>query len=164
MAWLIIEKVAPAQEVKTRCRGEIAVVTLPSLHGQKINDVAMRIGRTWGVGFRGAPSDPATQTGVVLLLAPNDGRVWIATSDRSRVFITDTDAALISQVMRSYFIKKRYGAGVRLGLDAIANRFATRFGFALAHHASADWGKPLRLNTVPGFMLDNNLSRVLPTW
>lgn len=123
-------------EVKAKCRGEIAVVTIPSLSGRRIGNVATSIGRAWGVGFRGAPADSAANTGVVVLLAPNDRQVHIATADGARVFLSDRDATLISQLMAPLFAKGDYGAGLRLGVSAIAERFATRFGFTLEHALS----------------------------
>ena len=36
-----------AEDVRTKSRGEIAVVTLPDLQGREPADVALRIGREW---------------------------------------------------------------------------------------------------------------------
>ncbi len=119
------------REVRVKCHGEITVVTLPSLHGQQIRDVATRIGNTWGVGYSGAPTDPATNTGVVILLAPNDRRAWIGTSDGARVFIPDSVAAATAALMTPYFAKGEYNAGLRNGARMIAQQFANRFHFTL---------------------------------
>src|SRR2546428_5246141 len=42
-----------------RSRGEIAVVTLPDIGDREPADVALQIGRQWGVGAKGAAGDPA---------------------------------------------------------------------------------------------------------
>ena len=119
------------REVRAKCHGEIAVVTLPSLQGRQIRDVATHIGNAWGVGYRGAPTDPATNTGVVILLAPNDRRVWIGTAEGSRKFIPDGEAAAISKLMTPDFEKGAYGAGLRKGVRLVAQAFASRFHFTL---------------------------------
>ncbi len=119
------------REVRAKCHGEIAVVTLPSLHGQQIRDVATHIGNTWGVGYRGAPDDPATNTGVVVLLAPNERRVWIGTANGARVVIPDVAAAAIASLMALDFATGEYDAGLRTGVRMIAQQFANRFHFTL---------------------------------
>src|SRR5947209_8454104 len=46
-------------EVRAKSRGEIAVVTLADLGDRAASDVALQIGRQWGVGAKGAAGDPA---------------------------------------------------------------------------------------------------------
>src|SRR5260370_10145357 len=57
-------------EIRARTRGDIAVVTLADIGDRPASDVALQIGRQWGVGARGAAGDPAKNLGVVVLLAP----------------------------------------------------------------------------------------------
>src|SRR5713101_72114 len=57
-------------EIRAKTRGEIAVVTLSDLGGRGASDVAVQIGRRWGVGAQGAAGDPAKNLGVVVLLVP----------------------------------------------------------------------------------------------
>src|SRR2546423_6831809 len=57
-------------ELREKTRGEIAVVTLPDIGDRAASDVALQIGRQWGVGAMGAAGDPAKNTGVVVLLVP----------------------------------------------------------------------------------------------
>src|SRR5438045_9759361 len=54
-------------EVRAQSRGEIAVVTLPDLGDRAASDVALQLGRQWGVGATGAADDPATNRAVVVL-------------------------------------------------------------------------------------------------
>jgi len=46
-------------EVRAKTRGEIAVVTLPDIDDRPAADVALEIGRQWGVGVKGEAGDPA---------------------------------------------------------------------------------------------------------
>jgi len=119
------------REVRAKSHGEIAIVTLPSLDGQPIRDVATRIGNEWGVGYKGAPGDPATNTGVVIVVAPNDRKVWIGTADGARAFLPDSNATRIARLMTPDFEAGHYGAGLRLGVAAVARTFARRFHFTL---------------------------------
>ena len=71
-------------EVRVKTRGEIAVVTLPDVADRPAADVALEIGRRWGVG-KGEAGDPAKNLGVVVLLVPlknhrpGTGQIFIAT-------------------------------------------------------------------------------------
>ena len=51
-------------EVREKTRGEIAVVTLPDIGDRAASDVALQIGREWGVGARGEAGDRAKNLGV----------------------------------------------------------------------------------------------------
>src|SRR2546422_9554042 len=53
-------------EVRAKTRGEIAVVTLPDIADRPAADVALEIGRRWGVGAKGEAGDPAKNLGVVV--------------------------------------------------------------------------------------------------
>src|SRR5260370_35802415 len=53
-------------EVRDKTRGEIAVVTLPDIGDRAAADVALQIGRQWGVGAKGEAGDPAKNLGVVV--------------------------------------------------------------------------------------------------
>src|SRR2546425_5699976 len=61
---------AVIREVRDKTRGEIAVVTLPEIGDHEPADVALQIGRQWGVGAKGEAGDPAKNLGVVVLLVP----------------------------------------------------------------------------------------------
>src|SRR5256885_17104712 len=57
-------------ELREKTGGEIAVVTLADIHDRPAADVALQIGRQWGVGAKGEAGDPAKNLGVVVLLVP----------------------------------------------------------------------------------------------
>src|SRR5437870_1771088 len=73
-------------EVRAKTRGEIAVVTLSDIADRPAADVALEIGRRWGVGAKGEAGDPAKNLGVVVLLVPlknhraGTGQIFIATA------------------------------------------------------------------------------------
>ena len=124
-------------EVRAKSRGEIAVVTLADLGDRAASDVALQIGRQWGVGAKGAAGDPAKNLGVVVLLVPlknhrrGTGQVFIATGRGAEGFLTDAQVGRIRDAMTPYLAREDYGAGLALGVDLIAQAFAREFGFTL---------------------------------
>src|SRR5688572_9053720 len=60
------------QAVRTASGGEIAVVTMSDLGGRDVSDVALEIGRQWGVGAKGSIGDPTRNAGAVVLIVPKE--------------------------------------------------------------------------------------------
>ena len=128
---------AVVAEVREKTRGEIAVVTLPDIGDRPAADVALEIGRRWGVGARGEAGDPAKNLGVVVLLVPQKnhrpgtGQVFIATDRGAEGFLTDARVGRIRDAMTPYLAREQYGAGLVHGLNLIAQAFAQEFGVTL---------------------------------
>src|SRR5947199_5546663 len=122
-------------EVRDKTRGEIAVVTLADIGDRAASDVALQIGRQWGVGPKGAAGDQAKNLGAVVLLVPlknhrpGTGQVFIATGRGTEGFLTDAQAGRIRDAMVPYLAREDYGAGLTLGVQLIAQAFAREFGF-----------------------------------
>jgi len=111
---------------------EIAVVTLPTIGDHAPADVALRIGRKWGVGAAAEQGDPRRNAGVVVLLVPRTdtttGRVFIATGRGVEGIVTDALAGRVRDRMRPYFQAGRYGEGLELGVRVLASEVARGFG------------------------------------
>lgn len=126
-------------EVRAKTRGEIAVVTLSDIGDRPASEVALQIGRQWGVGATGAAGDPAKNLGVVLLLVPlkdhraGTGHVFIATGRGAEGLLTDGQAGRIRDAMLPFLTREEYGKGLSLGVDLIAQAFATEFGVTLSN-------------------------------
>lgn len=126
-----------AEDVRTKSRGEMAIVTLPDLEGRDVADVALRIGREWKVGKLGSPGDPTRNAGAVILLVPKEtnsdgrGRCYVATGQGAEGFITDATAGSICREATPSFIDRDYAGGLELVTLLTAQRFASEFGFAL---------------------------------
>jgi len=126
-----------AEDVRTKSRGEIAIVTLPDLAGRDVADVALDIGRTWKVGKIGNPGDPTRNAGAVILLVPketnsdNRGRCFVLTGQGTEGFITDATAGEICREATPNFINRDYASGLELVTLRTAQRFATEFNFSL---------------------------------
>lgn len=126
-----------ANDVRTKSRGEIAVVTLPSIGDLAPSDVALRIGREWKVGKIGNPGDPTRNAGAVILLVPKEtsadgkGHCFIATGSGAEGFITDADAGSMCREATPFFRNKQYGDGMVLLTYLTAQRFAKEFNFTV---------------------------------
>jgi uncharacterized protein len=124
-------------ELREKTRGEIAVVTLPDIGDREASDVAVQIGREWGVGAKGEAGDPAKNLGIVVLLVPlkdhkpGTGRVFIATGRGAEGFLPDSRVGRIRDAMGSFFAHEDYGAGLAAGVDLLAQAFAQQFGVTL---------------------------------
>jgi uncharacterized protein len=126
-------------EVREKTRGDIAVVTLADIGDRPASDVALQIGRQWGVGATGAAGDPAKNLGAVLLLVPlkdhraGTGQAFIATGRGAEGFLTDARAGRIRDAMVPFLAREEYGKGLSLGADLIAQAFAAEFGVTLSN-------------------------------
>ncbi len=140
---------AVAQRVREASQGEIAIVTLPDLDGRAVGDVALRIGREWGVGAKAEAGDPTKNAGVVVLLVPKEsskdgrGHISITTGRGVEGFIPDAVAGDIRREATPFFQQRDYGSGLELITMRLAERYATQFGFAL-DGASAPQPRPAR--------------------
>src|SRR5438093_3203743 len=146
-------------EVRAKSRGEIAVVTLADIGDRAASDVALQIGRQWGVGAEGAAGDPAKNLGVVVLLVPlknhrpGTGQVFIATGRGAEGFLPDARVGRIRDAMTPYLAREDYGAGLALGVDLIALEFAGEFGFILTGPPPPPPGAADRLPIPPGLLI-----------
>jgi uncharacterized protein len=124
-------------EVREKTRGEIAVVTLADIGDRSASDVALQIGRQWGVGAKGDAGDRAKNAGVVVLLVPRKnhkpgtGDVFISVGRGAEGFLTDAGAGRIRDAMLPALGAEDYGKGLALGVDLIAQTFAAEFGVTL---------------------------------
>jgi uncharacterized protein len=126
-----------AEDVRTKSRGEMAIVTLPDVGGRDVQELALQIGRQWKVGKIGNPGDPTRNAGAVILLVPKEtsrdgrGHCFIATGRGSEGFITDGEAGDICREATPAFAAKDYSTGLELVTLRTAEKFAKEFGFSL---------------------------------
>src|SRR5213078_189006 len=124
-------------EVREKTRGEVAVVTLADIGDRAASDVAVQIGRQWGVGAQGEAGDRSKNLGVVVLLVPRKnhrpgtGDVFIATGRGAEGFLPDAAVGRIRDAMLPALAQEQYGPALSLGVDLIAQAFAREFGVTL---------------------------------
>jgi uncharacterized protein len=137
------------EEVRQKSGGEIVVVTLRSLEGRTRDEVALQLGREWGVGQAGEPGDAARNTGVIVLVVPREtapdgqGQLKIELGYGANTFITAAEAGRIADnLMMPAFRQQDYGTGILRAVDALALQFAERFGFELTGEVAARAREP----------------------
>lgn len=122
------------QRLRNTTGAEIAVVTLPTIGDYAAVDVAVAIGRAWGVGAAAEVGDPRRNAGLVILLVPRreddprSGQIFIATGRGLEGFITDATAGRVRDLMRPDLGQGDYGPGLRTGVDVLAAIIAQGFG------------------------------------
>ena len=126
-----------AFDVHQKSAGEMAVVTLPDIGLRAPVDVALGIGRAWGVGAATAIGQRTRNAGVVILLVPKEtstsgrGHCFITTGQGTEGFILDAEAAAVCREAVPYFQRQEYGAGAAYLAQRVGEEFAREFGFTL---------------------------------
>lgn len=100
---------------------QFVVATVNSLEGYPIEDYAYRLGREWKIG------SAKNNDGVLLLVAPNERKVWIATGYGAGGFMTDAMAGVITREAILPHFKQNppdYGGGIEAGAAAIIKQMS----------------------------------------
>ena len=86
---------------------QIAVITIPSVEPYEIGDYAYKIGRYWGVG------NANFDNGIVLLVAVDDHRMFIATGYGTEAYLTDIRCnQIIDQILTPAFQQNDFYGGI----------------------------------------------------
>ena len=114
---------------------QMALVTIPSLEGEPIEDVANTIFRAWGVGQKGK------NEGILLLLAINDRRSRLEVGYGLEPILPDGLAGSILRQMRPAVRQKDYGDALMAAAETIGNAIAeskhVAIGQSLPHRVHA---------------------------
>lgn len=143
-----------AFDVHAKSGGEMAVVTLPDIGLRAPVDVALEIGRAWGVGANTAIGQRTRNAGVIILVVPKEtsssgrGECFITTGQGTEGFITDNNAASYCREAVPYFRRQDYGTAVELLATRVGEEFAGEFGFTLDSSAVPEAVRDVR--TQPG--------------
>jgi uncharacterized protein len=97
---------------------ELALVTLPSLEGEPVEDVANAMFRAWGVGKKGK------NEGILLLLSVGDRRSRLEVGYGLEPVITDGSAGGILREMAPELREGRYGPAMMVAAFEIGSRIA----------------------------------------
>jgi len=101
-------------EVEATNSAEVAVVTIDSLDGNDVNDYAVQMGRSWGIGHKDRDD------GVLFLTAVAEHKTYIATGYGVEGYITDSQAFRITdQVVVPFFKQGDYDGGILAGVREI---------------------------------------------
>ena len=138
--------------LETQSGRQFVVATVNSLEGYPIEDYAYRLGRAWKIG------SAKNNDGVLLLVAPNERKVWIATGYGAGGFMTDAMSGVITrEAILPHFKQKPpdYGGGIEAGADAIIKQMSLPPDEAAKNIASATQAQQQRQHSsggaLPGF-------------
>jgi uncharacterized protein len=116
-----VDLTSKSEALEAQTHRQFVVATVNSLEGFPIEDYAYRLGRTWKIG-----SDK-NNDGVLLLVAPNERKVWIATGYGAGGFLTDAMAGVITREAILPHFKQSppdYGGGIEAGADAVIKQMS----------------------------------------
>jgi len=129
-----------------------AVATVKSLEGYPVDDYAYRLGRFWRLG------SAKNNDGVLLLVAPNEHKVSIATGYGAGAYMTDAmSGIIIREAIIPHFKQKPpdYGGGIEAGADAIIKQMSLPPEEAQKSVAAAEQASKRRQHSsggaLPGF-------------
>jgi uncharacterized protein len=115
----LLETASAAIERETGA--QFVVATVPSLQGLSIENYGVQLGRTWGVGSR------ERNDGVILLVAPNEGKVRIEVGTGLENRVTDPFAArVLRERVLPRFQSNSMREGILAGSAAIVARLHSR--------------------------------------
>jgi len=112
-------------QVEERTGAQIAVLTIASLEGRPIEDVANEIFQRWGIGKKGSDE------GVLLLLSIGDRRMRLEVGYGLEPILPDGFSGSILRAMRPALRENRYGEAVREAVRTVGARIAQAKGVSL---------------------------------
>jgi len=135
---------ALGERLKRATSAELAIVVLPTIGDRAAVDVAVAIGRAWGVGADAAIGDQRRNAGLIILLVPrrendpNSGQIFIATGQGLEGIVTDLQAGRTRDLMRPYLSRGDYAGGLTVGAEALAALIAREMGVSDSALAAGD--------------------------
>jgi uncharacterized protein len=123
------------QQLKAATGAEVVTVTLPTIGQRDEAEVALAIGRRWGIGAKADPGDPRRNAGLVLLVVPRQnhqpgtGHVRIETGYGLEGIVPDATAGRIRrEVMQADLEREAYGPAITKGVQALVSTVAQGYG------------------------------------
>ena len=117
----VVDISSKSEALEAQTGRQFVVATVNSLENYPIEDYAYRLGRAWKIGTE------KKDDGVVLLVAPNERKVWIATGYGAGGFLTDAMSGLIVRETILPHFKQNppdYGGGIVAGADAVIKQMS----------------------------------------
>jgi uncharacterized protein len=113
-------------DLEQKTGSQVAVVTVQSLEGGEIDDFTNRLFEKWKIGKKGKDN------GVLILAAIQDHKARIEVGYGLESVIPDAEAGrILREQMFPQFKQGRYGAGLMLAVQAVANALAHNSGVEL---------------------------------
>lgn len=104
---------------------QLALVAVPSLNGEPVEDAANALFRKWGIGQKGKDN------GALLLLSIGDHRSRLEVGYGLEPIITDGDSGDVLRAMQPYLRAGQYGGALVTAANTLGTRIAQAKGVAL---------------------------------
>lgn len=106
---------ATLTQLKSETGNEIAIITIPSLEGEPIEDYAVKLFEQWGIGQK------EKDNGVLMLISKEDHAVRIEVGYGLEGAVNDAKAGrIIRDVIAPQFREEQYGEGLTQAVAAVA--------------------------------------------
>jgi uncharacterized protein len=132
-----------AKLVEDSTGAQMAFVTLPTLAGEPIEDVAIDLFRKWGIGQKDK------HTGLLLLLVPRERRMRLEVGYGLGGIIPDGYAGSVLRAMRPALREGQYGEALLAGAHELGARLAAAKNVTLAEAPQPSRRRPAREAPVP---------------
>jgi uncharacterized protein len=122
------------ERLRATTGAEIAVVTLPTIGQEDEAEVALAIGRAWGVGAKADVGSERRNAGIVLLLVPlqnhepGTGHIRIEVGQGLEGLVTDAGAGRIRDLIRPDLVQEEYGKALTTAVETLASTIARGMG------------------------------------
>ncbi len=114
---------AQGVELQEKTTAQAVVVTVDSLNGDTIEDLALELGRSWGIG------DKDKDNGIVILLSETDREVYIAVGYGLEGALPDSKVGRIIDVYGiPYFSNDNFSTGLVSVYNAVVNEIYIEYG------------------------------------
>ncbi len=121
---------------EARTGNQVAVLTLPSLEGEPLEEFSHRVATTWKLGRKG------TDNGVLILVAPNDRKVRIEVGYGLEGTLTDVKSSrIIREEMAPRFRAGDFPGGISAGVKAVLGTIEGTYAAPEPKSGGGDSGK-----------------------
>lgn len=105
---------ARLEEWKKRTGHQIAVLTIPTLGGESLEEAAIAVAREWGIGTK------ERTDGALLFVVRDDRKLRIEVNGGLEGALTDSvSGRIVRDVIAPQFRAQQYGTGIRDGVEAM---------------------------------------------
>ena len=126
---------------------QFVIATVSSLEGRTVEEYGYRLGRYWKLG------DEQRDDGVILLVAPKEKKVHIATGYGARVFLTDAmSSVIIRNAILPRFRAGDFAGGIQAGAGEIIKQMSLPADEARRRSAQAEKQQSSREPGGAGFL------------
>jgi uncharacterized protein len=137
----VADLTSKSEALEAQSGRQFVIATVNSLEGHPIEDYAYRLGRAWKIG------SAKNNDGVVLVVAPNERKVSIATGYGAGGFMTDAmSGIIIREAILPHFKQNPpdYGGGIVAGADAVIKQMSLPPDQALRNVTAAEQAQKQR--------------------